>query len=68
MKTTERLLAATTEIWKSYNEHPFVLGTAEKERKREKKTGRERRREKGKEERRKKRETEKESKQATAAN
>ena len=26
MKTTERLLAATTEIWKSYNEHPFVLG------------------------------------------
>ena len=26
MKTTEKLLAATTEIWKSYNEHPFVLG------------------------------------------
>lgn len=26
MKTTERLLAATGEIWKSYNEHPFVLG------------------------------------------
>lgn len=26
MTTTERLLAATTEIWKSYYEHPFVLG------------------------------------------
>lgn len=26
MKTTERLLIAATEIWKSYNEHPFVLG------------------------------------------
>ena len=26
MNTTERLLAATTEIWKAYNEHPFVLG------------------------------------------
>ena len=26
MKTTEKLLAVTTEIWKSYNEHPFVLG------------------------------------------
>ena len=26
MRTTERLFAATTEIWKSYNEHPFALG------------------------------------------
>lgn len=26
MKTTERLLAATKEIWDAYNEHPFVLG------------------------------------------
>lgn len=26
MKTTERLLAATVDIWKSYNEHPFVSG------------------------------------------
>lgn len=26
MNTVERLLAATTDIWKSYNEHPFVLG------------------------------------------
>ena len=26
MNTTERLLAAAGEIWKSYNEHPFVLG------------------------------------------
>ena len=26
MKTTERLLAATGEIWKAYNRHPFVLG------------------------------------------
>lgn len=26
MKTTEALLAATQEIWESYNEHPFVLG------------------------------------------
>ena len=24
--TTERLLEATSEIWKAYNEHPFVLG------------------------------------------
>lgn len=35
MRTTERLLAATAEIWKAYNEHPFVLGiqngTLEKE-------------------------------------
>ena len=26
MKTTERLLSATKEIWDAYNEHPFVLG------------------------------------------
>jgi len=26
MNTVERLLAATTDIWKAYNEHPFVLG------------------------------------------
>lgn len=26
MKTVEKLLAATKEIWKAYNEHPFVLG------------------------------------------
>ncbi len=26
MNTAERLLDATTEIWKAYNEHPFVLG------------------------------------------
>lgn len=26
MKTTERLLNATSEIWKAYNEHPFVTG------------------------------------------
>ncbi len=26
MTTTERLLAATEEIWQSYNEHPFVKG------------------------------------------
>lgn len=26
MKTTERLLSATKEIWAAYNEHPFVLG------------------------------------------
>ncbi|MBR6172857.1 MAG: thiaminase II [Eubacterium sp.] len=26
MKVTERLLAATKEIWDAYNEHPFVLG------------------------------------------
>ena len=26
MKTTERLLSATKEIWTGYNEHPFVLG------------------------------------------
>ena len=26
MNTIERLLAATTDIWKAYNEHPFVLG------------------------------------------
>lgn len=35
MKTTDRLLAATKEIWESYNTHPFVLGiqdgTLEKE-------------------------------------
>ena len=35
MNTTERLLAATTEIWKAYNEHPFVLsiqnGTLDKD-------------------------------------
>lgn len=35
MKTTERLLAATKEIWESYNTHPFVMGiqngTLEKE-------------------------------------
>lgn len=26
MNTVERLLTATTDIWKAYNEHPFVLG------------------------------------------
>lgn len=26
MNTVEKLLAATEEIWKAYNEHPFVLG------------------------------------------
>ena len=26
MKTSERLLKATSDIWKRYNEHPFVLG------------------------------------------
>lgn len=26
MKTTERLLAATTDLWQTYYEHPFVLG------------------------------------------
>ncbi len=26
MKTTERLLAATKDIWAAYNEHPFVMG------------------------------------------
>lgn len=26
MNTVDRLLAATTDIWKAYNEHPFVLG------------------------------------------
>ena len=26
MKTTERLLSATKEIWAAYNEHPFVMG------------------------------------------
>lgn len=26
MKTSERLLNATKEIWDAYNEHPFVLG------------------------------------------
>lgn len=26
MKTTDRLLAATKEIWESYNTHPFVMG------------------------------------------
>ena len=26
MSTVDKLLAATAEIWKSYNEHPFVLG------------------------------------------
>ena len=26
MKTTERLLAATTALWQSYYDHPFVLG------------------------------------------
>ncbi len=26
MNTTERLLNATSEIWRSYNEHPFVMG------------------------------------------
>lgn len=35
MKTTDRLLAATKEIWESYNTHPFVMGiqngTLEKE-------------------------------------
>lgn len=35
MNTTERLLAATKEIWESYNTHPFVMGiqngTLEKE-------------------------------------
>ena len=36
MKTTERLLLATKDIWKQYNQHPFVLGiqngTLDKER------------------------------------
>ena len=35
MKTTDKLLEATKEIWQKYNEHPFVLGiqngTLEKE-------------------------------------
>lgn len=35
MKTTDRLLTATKEIWESYNTHPFVMGiqngTLEKE-------------------------------------
>ena len=35
MNTAEKLLAAATEIWQAYNEHPFVLGiqngTLEKE-------------------------------------
>ena len=26
MNTSEKLLSATAEIWKAYNEHPFVLG------------------------------------------
>jgi len=26
MKTTQRLLAATKDIWAAYSEHPFVLG------------------------------------------
>lgn len=26
MKTTDKLLAATKEIWESYNTHPFVMG------------------------------------------
>lgn len=26
MKTTDRLIAATADIWKKYNEHPFVMG------------------------------------------
>lgn len=26
MKTTERLLSATKDIWAAYNEHPFVIG------------------------------------------
>ena len=26
MNTVERLLSAATDIWKAYNEHPFVLG------------------------------------------
>ena len=26
MNTSEKLLSATVEIWKAYNEHPFVLG------------------------------------------
>ena len=26
MNTVDKLFAATAEIWKSYNEHPFVLG------------------------------------------
>ena len=26
MKTTERLLTATKDIWAAYSEHPFVLG------------------------------------------
>lgn len=25
-ETVDKLLAATEEIWKAYNEHPFVLG------------------------------------------
>ena len=24
MKTTDKMLEATKELWKSYNEHPFV--------------------------------------------
>ena len=26
MKTTERMLAATTDLWQAYYDHPFVLG------------------------------------------
>ena len=26
MKTTDKMLDATKELWKSYNEHPFVKG------------------------------------------
>ena len=26
MKTTDKMLEATKELWKSYNEHPFVKG------------------------------------------
>lgn len=26
MKTTERLLSATKDIWAAYNAHPFVMG------------------------------------------
>ena len=26
MSTTERLLEAAKEIWKAYNEHPFIKG------------------------------------------
>lgn len=29
MKTTQRLLSATKDIWAAYNEHPFVLGIQE---------------------------------------